>query len=313
MSRFVLSDGVFPTMVTPFTEKNDIDYAALEKMMAWYIERQVTGLFAVCQSSEMFFLSHGERVKLSKAVVDIAASIDKNVEIISSGHISYSIDDQIYELKAIADTGPKAVVIITNRLARRDQSDDIWKKNAEIILEAIPNVVFGLYECPYPYKRLMSPELLKWCAATERFAFVKDTCCSVPQLEAKINALAGGSLKLYNANSATLLTTLQMGAAGFSGVMGNMHPELYAWLCANWRTQPEKAQLLQDLLGVSSMSLGAYPVDAKYYLQLEGLPISLVTRTRPQGDLDEMARLNMEQLRRQTAYWNDILSCKEAL
>jgi 4-hydroxy-tetrahydrodipicolinate synthase len=307
MSDFMLKDGVYPTMVTPFGEDNSIDYAALEKMVAWYIEKGVAGLFAVCQSSEMFFLSHAERVKLSKAVVDMAAAIDKGVQVIASGHISDDISDQIYELKAVAQTGPKAAVIITNRLARADQSDDVWKANAEKILKAVPDVVFGLYECPAPYKRLMSPQLLKWCADTGRFAFVKDTCCSVPQLKEKIEALAGSSLKLYNANSATLLHTLKMGAAGFSGIMANLHPQLYVWLCDNWAKEPELAQELQDFLGVSSVSPGAYPVDAKYYMQLEGLPVSLVTRTRPKEDMGEMERLNMEQLQRQTELWNERL------
>ncbi len=306
MSKFILKDGVYPTMITPFGENNAIDYAALEEMVGWYSEKGVAGLFAVCQSSEMFFLSHAERVKLSKAVVDMAAKIDKGMQVIS-GHISDDICDQINELKAVAQTGPKATVIITNRLARADQSDDIWKANAERILEAVPDVVFGLYECPAPYKRLMSPDLLKWCADTGRFAFLKDTCCSVPQLKDKAEALAGSSLKLYNANSATLLHSLKMGAAGFSGIMANMHPQLYVWLCDNWAKEPELAQELQDFLGVSSLSLGAYPVDAKHYMQLEGLPISLVTRTRPKEDLGEMEMLNMEQLRRQTALWNERL------
>ncbi len=38
-------------------------------------------------------------------------------------------------------------------------------------------------------KRLLSPELLKWCAETEKFAFLKDTCCDLDQLEAKCKAV----------------------------------------------------------------------------------------------------------------------------
>jgi 4-hydroxy-tetrahydrodipicolinate synthase len=80
--------------------------------------------------------------------------------------------------------------------------------------------------------------------------------------------------------------------------MGNVHPELYAWLCRNWDEEPARAERLQNFLGVASM-LGAraYPVSAKYYLQLEGLPLSLHTRTRPAADLTSSIRLEVAQLR----------------
>jgi hypothetical protein len=42
-------NGVWPTMITPFTADNKIDYPAMEKMIDWYMQRQVDGLFAVCQ------------------------------------------------------------------------------------------------------------------------------------------------------------------------------------------------------------------------------------------------------------------------
>ena len=92
--------------------------------------------------------------------------------------------------------------------------------------------------------------------------------------------MAGTGFKLYNANAPTLLGSLKLGVAGYSSVMANFHPQLYAWLCRNWRQEPEIAERLQAFLGnVSGGPL--YPVSAKYYLQLEGVPLSLHSRTRP--------------------------------
>ena len=48
--------GVYPVMLTPFTEDNKVDYESLGRLIEWYIDAGVAGLFAVCQSSEMFFL-----------------------------------------------------------------------------------------------------------------------------------------------------------------------------------------------------------------------------------------------------------------
>ena len=88
-------NGVYPVMLTPFTENNEVDYEALGKLIDWYIEKGVNGLFADCQSSEMFFLSLEERVKIGEFVKKHA---DGRVPVVTSGHISDSLEDQAKEL-----------------------------------------------------------------------------------------------------------------------------------------------------------------------------------------------------------------------
>lgn len=300
--KTTIPDGVWPTMITPFTEDGKIDFDALAHLVEWYIDRDVAGLFAVCQSSEMFFLTLDERVALARAVVEL---VDDRVGVIASGHISDRPEDQVREVERIAATGVEAVVLVTNRLALEGDPDDAWKRNLEQLLRQIPDdVPLGFYECPHPYKRLLTPELMAWCAATGRFIFLKDTSCDPDQIREKL--AVAGDIKLYNANAATLLGSLQDGAAGYSSVMGNIHPELYAWLCRTWAEAPTAAARLQDFLGVASM-LGAraYPVCAKYYLQLEGLPISLHTRTRPAADLTPSIKLEVAQLRALTCEYRE--------
>ena len=48
--------GVWPVMLTPFRNTGEIDLDALEQLVEWYINQGSSGLFAVCQSSEMMFL-----------------------------------------------------------------------------------------------------------------------------------------------------------------------------------------------------------------------------------------------------------------
>jgi 4-hydroxy-tetrahydrodipicolinate synthase len=56
-------------MLTPFDERNEIDWRSLERLVDWYLASGVHGLFAICQSSEMFFLSDAESVKLARHIV----------------------------------------------------------------------------------------------------------------------------------------------------------------------------------------------------------------------------------------------------
>lgn len=66
----LIPDGVWLTMITPFTAQNTIDYGGLTQMIEWYLQNQVDGLLAVCQSSEMFYLSLNERIELARFFKD---------------------------------------------------------------------------------------------------------------------------------------------------------------------------------------------------------------------------------------------------
>jgi 4-hydroxy-tetrahydrodipicolinate synthase len=286
--------GVWPTMVTPFTDTGKVDYGALEQLIEWYIDQGVHGLFAVCQSSEMFYLTLEERVSIARFVTNQAAG---RVPVIASGHTSDLFEEQVEELQRIAETGVQAVVLVSNRLASSDESDEIWFERVLQLIDRVPDVPMGIYECPYPYKRLLSPQLLKQCADTGRFAFLKDTSCDLQQIAAKIEAVKGSSLQLFNANSATLLASLRMGASGFSGVMANFHPDIYVRLTENWHKEPVIADRLQSFVGAASLiELQMYPVNAKYHLSQRGLPISLHGRSKDASAFKENHKLEVEQL-----------------
>ena len=289
--------GVWPVMLAPFTEDGHIDYHGLGELVEWYIANGSSGLFAVCQSTEMFCLTLEERVGYARFVKEKAAG---RVPVIASGHISDSFEDQVEELKAVAATGVDAVILITNRLARQDESDGVWMTNLERLLAALPEEIkLGFYECPYPYKRLLTADMIRKCARTGRFYFLKDTCCDIGQIREKLKAIEGTNMKLYNANTATLRESLLLGATGYSGVMANMQCRLYARLCAD--PSGSRMEELSDALMICALiERQVYPVNAKYYLKRQGLPITTVTRTKDRALLDETAKSEVEMLGRIT-------------
>ena len=149
----------------------------------------------------------------------------------------------------------------------------------------------------------MTPELLNWCAQTGCFYFLKDTCCDLKQIKLKCDAVRGTQLKIFNANSATLLQSLEYGVVGFSGVMANYHPQLYRALLDSWKTEPAFALELSDYLGVASLiEMQYYPVSAKYYLNLAGLTLTLKSRVKGEAGFHGNMRMQTEQL-----YRNDLL------
>ena len=288
-----IANGVWPVMITPFTADNRIDYDAVLKIIEWYDREGVTGIFAVCQSSEMFFLDAKERYELAKFVIE---NTPKHIGVVVSGHVAEDVEDQIREAQAMVDLGADAFVFISNQFARQDEGDDVAKKRIEYLVDHIQADAFGVYECPAPYKRLLTPEMLKWLADTGKFSFLKDTCCELSQIKAKCDAVKGTGLKIFNANGATLLESLRMGCAGYSGVMANFHTRLYAWLCANFDKEPERAEQMMAFLGAAStIECQVYPVNAKYHMNLVGVPMTLVTRSKDPALFTSSRRLEIDQ------------------
>jgi len=261
--------GIIPVMLTPFTEADAIDYAGLENLIEWYIANGADALFAVAQSSEMQFLSLEERVALARFVVRQAAG---RVPVIASGHVSESREDQVMELSSIAATGVDGLVLVTNRFDPKGQGGSVFMDNLRHLLDALPaGLPLGLYECPAPFRRLLSDDELKFCAASGRFAILKDVSCDLDTVKRRVALTKGSSLAIVNANAAIAFDAIRSGSAGFTGVFTNFHPDLYKWLLTSSARHPALADELSIYLALAAMAepMG-YPKLAKLYHQRLG-------------------------------------------
>ena len=298
---------MFTTMITPYCADGQIDYRTAERYVDWYFENGLTGIFAICQSSEIFWLTLEERVKLNRCVYQRAKYLEEKFgrpfTVVSSGHVSDSLEDQARELNAVWESGTDALILITNRLDPENQGDDTFIHNAQWLLERLPeNVKLGLYECPYPYKRLVTPKILDWCMGTGKFTYMKDTCCDAAEIARRTEQVKGSGFRLLNANCQTLLESMRSGADGYCGIMCNYHPRLYAWLGENYVRAPRKAELVQSVIGTFGFTEGGipYPLTAKYHMNLCGIPTENLARNRKPEELTPYAQNCMAQMKTAT-------------
>ena len=305
---------IFTTMVTPYKADGSVDFDMAEKYVDWYFENGLTGIFAVCQSSEIFYLTLEERVELNRRVKKRAKELEKQhgrkFTVVSSGHVSDTMEEQAEELNAIWKSGTDALILITNRLDLHNEGDDVFIANAEKLLKMLPeDVKLGLYECPHPYKRLVTPKILDWCLSTGKFYYMKDTCCDAAVMKERCAQLAGSSFKLLNANCQTFLESMQNGGDGYCGIMCNFHPKLYAWMGEHFEQDPEKAEQVQSVIGTFGFTeVGLpYPLTAKYHMNLCGLPTENIARNRRSEELTEYGRSCMQQMKRATDYLEKML------
>lgn len=257
-------DGLVPVMLTPFTPADRIDEDGLARLTDWYVEGGAQTLFAVCQSSEMQRLSLDERVLLARRTLEFARG---RLPVIASGHISEALEDQLAELKAMGETGVDALVLVTNRLDPQNAGFEAFRHALDAIMRVLPaDLPLGLYECPAPYRRLLSDDELKLCLDTGRFAVLKDVSCDLPTVARRAAMTAGTPFAIVNANAAIALAAMRAGSRGFGGVFGNFHPDLYAWL---YEHRDEDTELVRDLavfLALAAMAEGmGYPKLAKIW------------------------------------------------
>lgn len=295
METTKLPGGLWPVMLTPFLENNEVDYHGLKKLTDFYIQSGASGLFSNCLSSEMFQLTSAERLRVIETVVKVAKS---RVKVVATGTFSTDMKKCAEFIKQVYDTGVDAVIVISNQVADIDEGDDIFKKRTEELLKLTGNIPLGMYECPYPYKRLISIDLMKWLAQTGRFLYHKDTSCDLRSIHNKLDVIKGTAYSLYNANTITSLSSMESGAAGISPIGANLYPELYSFLINEFEQKGNTDQLVSLNAQLDLMDAivdQCYPFSAKLFLQKRGFPINTTCRIQ-HGKMRSENHLKLEAL-----------------
>jgi len=282
-------------MLMPFQNDGQIDYPALTRLTELYLEAGAAGLFANCLSSEMFELSEAERLQSIRHVVNVVGGA---VPVVATGTFAGGLQEQADFVKKVHEAGTEAVIVITGLLAAEHESDAVFNERVFRLLDWTPGIPLGFYECPEPYKRVLSAEQLGQFVGTGRVTYHKDTCLDINQVRAKLAAVQGHSFGLYDAYMGHAVESLRAGAAGLSCIQGNFFPELIVWLCKNY-DNPQLANEVDEVqqFFIKNMDVmhNVYPIVAKYSLKQRGVDISTFTR-RQVGTFSGAIRRGVEAL-----------------
>jgi 4-hydroxy-tetrahydrodipicolinate synthase len=296
-----------PVMITPFNLKAKVDLDVVEVLVEFYLAAGVKGFFANCLSSEMFSISEDERLELTRHVVEC---VKGRVPVVATGSFGLAIEDKAEFTQKIYDTGVEAVVLITGHYARLEEGDDILLKNFDKMFRLTGNIPLGMYECPAPYKRILSADVFDQLLDSGRIIYHKDTSIDPEKVIAKLEKVkTHQGFEFYDAHTPNAMFSLQNGARGMSSISGNFYPEVMVWLCnnANDPNKQEQVRWLQsELTKADPLIHEAYPMSAKYFLQKRGLPVRPISRAHVL-QLTPAQKQTLDHIHESFLHWTDEL------
>jgi 4-hydroxy-tetrahydrodipicolinate synthase len=298
-----------PVMITPFNLKAKVDFDVVSRLVDFYLAAGVKGFFANCLSSEMYSISEDERLELTAHIVRY---VKGRVPVVATGSFGLTIDDKAEFTKKIYDTGIQAVILITGHYANVDDSDEILLRNFAKMINLTGKIPLGLYECPAPYKRILTADVFKTLVSINRFVYHKDTSIDTDRVKEKLAIVKESTLEFYDAHSPNAMYSLQMGAKGMSSISGNFYPEILVWMCNN-ATDPGKQEqvnwLQSEITRVDPLIHQAYPMSAKYFLQKRGLPVRTISRAYAQ-ELTPQQKQILDDIHNSFLNWCETLDIK---
>jgi 4-hydroxy-tetrahydrodipicolinate synthase len=304
----ILEKKFVPVMITPFNLKAKLDFEAVDRLIDFYLAAGVKGFFANCLSSEMYSISEDERLELTSHIVQYVRG---RVPIVATGSFGLTIEDKAEFTKKIYATGIDAVILITGHFANVDDSDEVLLKNFKKFISLTPGIPLGMYECPAPYKRILTAEVFKTLLETGRFVYHKDTSIQQEQVKAKLDIVKELNIptfEFYDAHTPNASFGVRNGSKGMSSISGNFYPEILVWMVNNAANpaMKEKVDWLQEqLISVDPLIHVAYPMSAKYFLRKRGLPVRTISRAHAL-ELTPEQRQTLDEIHDKFLMW-----CKE--
>ena len=263
--------GIYSLLLTPFKEDKSIDYDVYAQYVEWQASRGSHHLFSVCGSAEMTCLSIEERIKCAEIAVKHACG----TEIVATANLEKTWQNQVEEVKRMEQTGVDGLVFVTRGVG--DDDDQLVNYLSE--LAEYTTLPILLYEFPGFNPHCMSGEAYGKLVANGKFKGIKDTTCSLELIKEKI-AVQGESAVLQ-ANIPYLFDAYVAGARGVCATPTSCGANLFRKMYDEFFVEKDiqKArETYNEIILLDNCIDSGFNASAKYLVQLQGIPMSTVTR-----------------------------------
>jgi 4-hydroxy-tetrahydrodipicolinate synthase len=201
--------GVYVPLVTPFTEDDRVDLAAVEALAAMVLEAGARGVIALATTGEPTSLTTEERDEVVATIARVCA--DRGGELIV-GAGTNDTRTTIARHEALAELpGVRASLAVVPYYVRPSEEGIV--RHFQLVAERSP-VPLLLYNIPYRTGRGLGARSLLELAATPNVAGVKQAVGSVDADTLELLAGVGEDFAVLGGDDAFLYPLVLMGARG---------------------------------------------------------------------------------------------------
>ena len=210
--------GSIVALVTPMEDSGAVDWASLQKLVEFHIERGSDALVAVGTTGESATLDEDEHCDVIKAAVEYAQG---RIPVIA-GTGSNSTSEAITLTRRAKEVGADACLIVTPYYNKPTQEGLYLHHKAISEAVDIPQI---LYNVPGRTACDMLPETVGRLSKLDNIVGVKEATGDLARITS-IRTLVGADFAIYSGDDATSREACLLGANGTITVTGNVAPQL---------------------------------------------------------------------------------------
>ena len=278
--------GIGTALITPMTEAGQIDYAAMERLVAYQLEGNIDALIVCATTGEAPTLQDDEHIEVIRFV---AEQVGGKIPVIAGTGSNYT--DHAVEMSIKArDAGANGLLCVTpyyNKCTQRGLVESFTK-----IADAteLPMIVYnvpgrtGVNIQPATYAKLAEhPRIVGIKEANGDISSVVDTM-----------ARCGDKIDMYSGNDDQIVPILSMGGIGCISVLSNLLPAQTREICTRW--------FAGDVAGAAALQLRYKPLVDTLFSEVNPIPAKAAmaamgmcgeTARLPLTPMEEAARANL--------------------
>ncbi len=260
-------DGVFTALVTPFTNRGDIDWNAFDRLIDFQLEAGIAGLVPVGTTGEAATLSQDEAFQL----IERTAIRAGGRAYVLAGAGSNSTEKAVAATKRAVEAGADGVLHITPYYNRPGQ-DGLVAHFSAVAAATTKDIM--LYSVPGRTGVAIAAETAGNLARTcSNIVAIKEAGGN-PSRTTELRAAAGRDFVVHCGDDGLALAFFALGARGLTSVLSNTMPAECVALYQSWVKGDVGAALeWHERLApaAAAMFCEASPAPAKYALACRGI------------------------------------------
>jgi len=266
--------GVIPPLVTPLTEDEEVEAAAVGPVIEHVLAGGVHGVFILGTMGEGATLDDERRSTMARAAVEAVAG---RVPVIA-GVIETSTRRAAATAGVLAQAGVDALVVMAPCYYRHsDQAELLAHFRSVVEATDLPVVI---YDNPHTTKNALTVESVQALAEHPQVVALKDSTGDITHFAQLAHRFAGSDFALFQGDETQLDAALLLGADGIVVGMANLVPGVCVALYeAGRRGQRERAGELQEEL--LRLQRGLYHLRPRGFLQGMKTALSLLGLCQP--------------------------------